>query len=112
MLVHQVAWRRPHEQLNAFAPPARGAGHAAAPSTHRYLSRFLVVVIALSIETLVMTFELGHEDPTKLPYAGAIGLTAAVLLIAWGAFVKFNRVAEDLEPEAMAEAKQEDDQAQ
>lgn len=79
----------------------------------RYLSRFLVVVvIALSIETLVMTFELGHEDPTKLPYAGAVGLTAAMLLIAWGVFIKFNRLAEDLEPEAMAEAKQEDDQAQ
>lgn len=79
----------------------------------RYLSRFLVViVIALSIETLVMTFELVHEDPAKLPYAGAIGLTAAVLLIAWGVFVKLNRAAEELEPEAMEDAKQEDDRVE
>jgi hypothetical protein len=79
----------------------------------RYLSRFLVVVvIALSIETLVITFELVHEDPAKLPYAGAIGLTAALLLVAWGVFVKLNRAAEELEPEAMEEAKREDDKVE
>lgn len=77
----------------------------------RYLSRFMVViVIALSIEALVMTFELVHEDPAKLPYAGAIGLTAAVLLVGWGVFIKLNRAAEELEPEAMADAKREDDE--
>lgn len=75
----------------------------------RYLSRFLVVVIALSIETLVMTFELAHEDPTKLPCAGATGLAAAVLLFAWGVFVELNRAAEELKPEAMEDARQEDD---
>ncbi|MET0582098.1 MAG: hypothetical protein ABWY48_09175 [Pseudoxanthomonas sp.] len=75
----------------------------------RYLSRFLVViVIALAIETLVAVFELMHNDPAKLPYAGAIGATAAVLLVAWGLFVRFNRSAEELEPEAMAQAKRED----
>jgi hypothetical protein len=75
----------------------------------RYLSRFLVViVIALSIETLVAVFELMHQDPSKLPYAAAIGVSAAVLLIAWGLFVRFNRSAEELEPEAMAQAKRED----
>jgi hypothetical protein len=31
-----------------------------------------------------------------------------VLLAAWGVFVKFNRSAEELEPEAMAETKKED----
>jgi hypothetical protein len=47
----------------------------------RYLSRFLVViVIALSIETLVATFELMHEDPRQLPYVIAIGGSAALLL--------------------------------
>lgn len=75
----------------------------------RYLSRFLVViVIALSIETLVAVFELMHQDPAKLPYAAAIGFSAAVLLVAWGLFVRFNRSAEELEPEAMAQAKRED----
>lgn len=75
----------------------------------RYLSRFLVViVIALAIETLVAVFELMHSDPAKLPYVGAIGGSAAVLLVAWGLFVHLNRSAEELEPEAMAEAKQED----
>ncbi|RYE88164.1 MAG: hypothetical protein EOO78_34940 [Oxalobacteraceae bacterium] len=75
----------------------------------RYLSRFLVViVIALCIETLVAVFELMHSDPAKLPYAGAIGASAALLLVAWGLFVHFNRSAEELEPEAMAQAKRED----
>jgi len=79
----------------------------------RYLSRFFVViVIALAIETLVSIFELMHDDPAKLPYATAVGLCAALLLIAWGVFVKLNRSAEELEPEAMAEAKREDKQVE
>ncbi|SMQ97176.1 lipoprotein [Xanthomonas fragariae] len=79
----------------------------------RYLSRFFVViVIALAIETLVSIFELMHEGPAKLPYAAAVGLRAALLLIAWGVFVKLNRSAEELEPEAMEETKREDRQIQ
>ncbi len=79
----------------------------------RYLSRFLVVVvIALSIETLIAVFELVHESPSQLPYAASIGITAAVLLIAWGVFVKLNRAAEELEPEAMEDAKREDDKVE
>jgi len=75
----------------------------------RYLSRFLVViVIALAIETLVATFELMHEDPRQLPYVAAIGGSAALLLLAWGGFVRLNRSAEELEPEAMQQAKSED----
>ena len=75
----------------------------------RYLSRFLVViVIALSIETLVAAFELMHEDPRQLPYVFAIGGSAALLLVAWGVFVRLNRSAEELEPEAMQQAKSED----
>jgi hypothetical protein len=84
--------------------------HMAAPTRiRRFLSRFMVVlVVALSIETLVAVFELSRSDPTLLPYAASIGITAAALLAAWGVFVKLNRAAEELEPEAMQKAKQED----
>ena len=75
----------------------------------RFLSRFVVVVVvALSIECLVTVFELAHDDPARLPHAASIGLAAGVLLAAWGVFIKLNKSAEELEPEAMAEAKGED----
>ena len=35
-------------------------------------------------------------------------LAGALLLAAWGVFIWFNRAAEQLEPEAMQEAKRED----
>nr|WP_243713391.1 hypothetical protein [Luteimonas terrae] len=75
----------------------------------RFLSRFMVVlVVALSIETLVAVFRLLHEAPEQLPYAAAIGGTAALLLVGWGTFLRLNRSVEELEPEAMAAAKDED----
>lgn len=84
--------------------------HISAPTrVRRFLSRFLiVVVVALSIECLVLVFQLSHSDPTKLPYAASIGLAAAVLLAAWGLFLRQNRSVEELEPEAMRAAKAED----
>lgn len=88
--------------------------HISAPTrVRRFLSRFLVVlVVALSIETLVAAFRFSRDDPALLPYAASIGLTAAGLLAAWGLFVRFNRSAELLEPEAMESAKQEDKQVE
>ena len=75
----------------------------------RFLSRFMVVVVvALSIECLVTVFQVAHEDPARLPQAAAIGIAASVLLAAWGIFIRLNKSAEELEPEAMAEAKSED----
>ena len=75
----------------------------------RFLSRFMVVVVvALSIECLVTVFEVAHDDPSRLPHAAAIGVAAGVLLAAWGLFIRMNKSAEELEPEAMAEAKSED----
>mgnify|MGYP000849057337 FL=1 len=79
----------------------------------RFLSRFMVVlVVALSIETLVAVFRLLHEAPEQLPYAAAIGGTAALLLVGWGAFLRLNRSVEELEPEAMAAAKDEDEEVE
>jgi hypothetical protein len=84
--------------------------HISGPTrVRRFLSRFMVVlVVALSIETLVLTFRLSHEAPEQLPYVAGIGLTAALLLASWGLFIRLNRSAEELEPEGMEEAKKED----
>jgi hypothetical protein len=84
--------------------------HMSAPTrVRRFLSRFMVVlVVSLSIETLVTMFRFGREAPQYLPYAAATGLAAALLLAAWGLFVHLNRSAEELEPEAMQQAKRED----
>ncbi len=84
--------------------------HMAAPTrVRRFLSRFMIVlVVALSIETLVAVFEFARSDPALLPYAAAIGITAAAMLAALGVFIKLNRAAEELEPEAMQAAKRED----
>jgi hypothetical protein len=84
--------------------------HISAPTrVRRFLSRFLVVVIvALAIEGLVATFKSIHEDVSQLIYAASLLASVGVLLAGWGAFIRFNRYAEELEPEAMAAAKRED----
>ena len=84
--------------------------HVSGPTrVRRFLSRFLVVVVvALTIESLVATFKAAHEDPAHMLYAASMVLAAGVLLAGWGVFVRMNRYAEELEPEAMAEAKRED----
>jgi hypothetical protein len=79
----------------------------------RFLSRFMaVLVVALSIETLVLVFRFSHEAPEQLLYVAGIGLTAAALLAAWGLFIRLNRSAEELEPESMEKAKQEDEKVE
>jgi uncharacterized membrane protein YqjE len=86
--------------------------HMSGPTrVRRFMSRFMVVIIvALAIEALIAVFQFVHDDPQLLPQAAAIGVAAAALLAAWGVFVKLNRSAEELEPEAMAETKKEDKQ--
>lgn len=87
----------------------REAQVSAPTRVRRYLSRFLVViVIALAVEGLVATFKALHDDLSQLPYAASIVISVAILLAGWGAFIWFNRAAEELEPEAMKEAKSED----
>lgn len=87
----------------------RGADISAPTRVRRFLSRFFVViVVALAIEGLVATFRAIHEDPAQLPYAASIVVAVGILLAAWGLFIHFNRSAEELEPEAMADAKRED----
>lgn len=90
------------------------AAHISAPTrVRRFLSRFfVVVVVALAIEGLVATFKALHEDPAQLPYAASILLSVGVILAGWGVFIRLNRSAEELEPEAMAEAKREDQKLQ
>lgn len=88
----------------------RDTNISAPTRVRRFLSRFfVVVVVALAIEGLVATFKAIHEDPTQLPYAASILVAVGILLAAWGVFVHLNRSAEELEPEAMAEAKREDE---
>ena len=88
----------------------RQAQIVAPTRVRRFLSRFLVVVVvALSIESLVAVFELVHTDASKLPQAAAVAIAAAALLAAWGVFVNLNTSAEKLEPEAMEKTKREDE---
>ena len=76
---------------------------------HRFSSRFLVViVVALAIEGLVATFKAMHEDTAQLPYAASLLAAVGLLLAGWGVFIRLNRYAEELEPEAMEAAKRED----
>ncbi|WP_277188176.1 hypothetical protein [Caballeronia sp. BR00000012568055] len=87
----------------------READVSAPTRVRRFLSRFLVVVVvALAIEGLVATFKALHQDPSQLWFASALIASTALLLASWGLFVYLNRSAEELEPEAMAEAKRED----
>lgn len=87
----------------------RAANVSAPTRVRRFLSRFLIVlVIALVIEGLVATFKAVHEDLTMLTHASALLIASAVLLAAWGVFVRLNRAAEELEPETMQRAVQED----
>jgi len=84
--------------------------HVSAPTrVRRFLSRIIVVLeIALAVEALVGTMKALHEDMTLLPHAAACVVGVALLVAAWGYFVRANRAAEDIEPEAMAQAKDED----
>ena len=84
--------------------------HVSAPTrVRRYLSRFLVVVVvALSIESLVGVVEALHQDPGHLPHAASVAIGAAALLTAWAVFVRLNRSVEELEPEGLRQATRED----
>jgi hypothetical protein len=86
----------------------RDAQISAPTRVRRFLSRFIVVIaVALAVEGLVATFR-AHSEPVQLLYAAGLVCSVALLLAGWGLFVHFNRSAEELEPEAMAEAKRED----
>jgi hypothetical protein len=87
----------------------RGA-HVSAPTrVRRFLSRFMVViVVSLAIEGLVATFKAIHEDMAQLTYASSLLVAVGLLLAGWGLFIRLNRYAEELEPEAMEAAKRED----
>src|ERR1700754_870701 len=91
----------------------READVSAPTRVRRFVSRFLVVVVvALAIEGLVATFKALHQDPSQLRYAAALIASTALLLASWGLFIHMNRSAEELEPDAMADAKREDKKVQ
>lgn len=85
--------------------------HISAPTrVRRFLSRFMVViVVALAIEGLVATFRASHEGESLLLHAAAMVTAVGILMGGWGLFIRLNRYAEELEPEAMEDAKQEDE---
>ena len=90
----------------------RDASIAGPTRVRRFLSRFLVVVVvALAIEALIATFK-GQEEPGNLIYSAALMAGVGIMLFGWGMFVHLNRSAEELEPEAMHEAKSEDEEVQ
>jgi hypothetical protein len=84
--------------------------HVSGPTrVRRFMSRFLVVVVvALAIESLIATFRAAHEEQLSLLYSAALVFAIGGLLAGWGIFVRMNRYAEELEPEAMREAQIED----
>lgn len=83
--------------------------HISGPTrVRRFLSRFLVVVVvALAVEGLVATFK-AIRSGGNLASAASIEIAAGILLAGWGLFLRLNRSVEELEPEAMEEAKRED----
>ena len=88
----------------------RATPMSAPTRVRRFLSRFMMVlVVALSIETLVAVFQFAREDPSQLPGAAAVGLVAAVLLASWGLFVRLNQGVEEMEPEALDQVRREDE---
>ena len=89
----------------------RGAPMSAPTRVRRFLSRFMMVlVVALSIETLVAVFKFVRENPDRLPAAASVGLVAAFLLAAWGLFIRLNQNVEEMEPEALERVRREDEE--
>lgn len=88
--------------------------HVSGPTrVRRFLSRFMVVlVIALAIEGLIGTFKSLRENPSDLLYSALVLLAVGAMLAGWGYFIRCNRDAEELEPEAMQQAKSEDHKLQ
>ena len=91
----------------------RMAQVSAPTRVRRFLSRFLVVlVVALVIEGLVMTLKALHEQPSDMVYSAALIVASGFLLACWGVFVRMNRYAEELEPQALRQATDEDHKVQ
>ena len=87
----------------------RDAQMSAPTRVRRFLSRFMVVVVvSASVEFLIAIFELFHGEAQHMIQAASIGVATAALLVGWGAFIRWNRSAEELEPDSLAKAKAED----
>ena len=87
----------------------RNSQISAPTRVRRFLSRFLVVlVVALALEGLVAAFKAMRDDIAGLVYAASLLTAVGILLAGWGVFIRMNRFAEELEPEAIEAAKRED----
>ena len=90
----------------------RDAQMSAPTRVRRFLSRFMVVVVvSASVEFLIAIFEL-HGETENMIQAASIGVATAALLVGWGAFVRWNRSAEELEPDSLEKAKAEDEKVE
>ena len=73
-----------------------------------------LLLLAVAGRTAWEAVAQGLQSSSGVTLIEAMGLVAAmvaavgVLLAAWGCFVRLNRSAEELEPEAMRQAKEED----
>ncbi len=83
--------------------------HISAPTrVRRFLSRFMVViVVAVAVEALVAIIK-AREEPALMLHAAVLLGAVGLVMAGWGVFIRLNRSAEELEPEAMEEAKRED----
>ena len=72
----------------------------------------IMVFMSLSIECLVAVSQLMHKEPAFLPQAAMIRVAAAGLLIAWEFFLRQNILVKELETEAMAVVKSEDNKVE
>lgn len=66
----------------------------------------LVIVIAVHVCWTALDAGLGIDAAQEI--IEAIGLIAVAVVAGWGVFIRLNRYAEELEPEAMDQAKDED----
>jgi len=66
--------------------------HGSADDTHQTMVKFLgSIIIALSIEALMLVFKSALTDPTKIEYAVYLIIGVSFLLVSLSLYIKFSR---------------------